>query len=119
MLLKSNSNDLVITKSLKDVMVLYEYGITAIAPCSENVFVTDVQYNKLKSKYKRIFLLYDNDLPGMQAMFKIKKTYSDLKILFLPRYGGDKDISDFRKVHGHKKTLELINKTREYYDKKE
>lgn len=119
MLLKSQSNDLVITKSLKDVMVLYEYGITAIAPCSENVFVTDVQYNKLKSKYKRIFLLYDNDLPGMQAMFKIKKAYSDLKILFLPRYGGDKDISDFRKVHGHKKTLELINKTREYYDKKE
>lgn len=119
MLSKNKTNDLVITKSLKDVMVLYEYGITAIAPCSENVFVTETQYDRLKKKYKNIYLFYDNDEPGIKAMCKIKKQFRDLKIMFLPRHGGDKDISDFRKRHGNKRTIELINKVKEYYGKKE
>ena len=96
-------------------MVLYEYGITAIAPCSENVFVTESQYQKLKSKFKNIYLNYDNDEPGIKAMCKIKKQFQDLRVVFLPRHGGDKDISDFRKAHGHKKTLELINKVKDCY----
>ena len=100
-------------------MVLYEYGVTAIAPCSENVFVTDTQYTKLKSKFNNIFLFYDNDEPGLKAAFKIRKQHSDLKVLYLPRYGGDKDISDFRKVHGHRKTLELINNVKSYYGEDE
>lgn len=115
MLPKEGGENLVITKSLKDCMVLYEYGITAIAPCSENVFVSDTQYNKLKSKFKNLFLNYDNDEAGIRSMCKIKKQHHDIKVLFLPRHGGDKDISDFRKAHGHKKTLELINKTKECY----
>ncbi len=118
MLSKNGGDNLVITKSLKDVMVLYEYGITAIAPCSENLFVTDSQYDKLKKKYKNIYLFYDQDEPGIKAMCKIKKKHNDLKVLFLPRHGSDKDISDFRKAHGHKKTLELINKVKNYYGEK-
>lgn len=119
MLSKDGGDDLVITKSLKDVAVLYEYGITAIAPCSENVFITDAQYQKLKTKFKNIYLNYDNDEAGLKAMCKIKKQYPELKVLFLPRHGGDKDISDFRKAHGHKKTLDLINNIKECYAKKE
>lgn len=67
MLSKDGGEDLVITKSLKDVMVLYEYGISAIAPCSENEFVTESQYERIKNKYKRVWLLYDNDRPGLHA----------------------------------------------------
>ena len=119
MLSKDGGDDLVITKSLKDAAVLYEYGITAIAPCSENVFITDAQYQKLKTKFKNIYLNYDNDEAGLKAMCKIKKQYPELKVLFLPRHGGDKDISDFRKAHGHKKTLDLINNIKECYAKKE
>ena len=63
MLSKSGGDYLVITKSLKDCMCLYEYGIPAIAPNSENLFITDKQYQKLKQKYRKIFLFYDNDLP--------------------------------------------------------
>lgn len=114
---KQGGEDLVITKSLKDVMVLYEYGITAIAPCSENVFVTDSQYEKLKTKFNRIYINYDNDEPGIKAMCKIKKQFRDLKVIFLPRHGGDKDISDFRKAHGDKRTRELINNVKDYYGK--
>ena len=119
MLSKNGGDDLVITKSLKDVMVLYEHGITAIAPCSENLFVSDSQYDKLKRKYKHIYLFYDTDQPGIKAMCKIKKQYPDLRVLFLPRHGNDKDISDFRKAHGSKNTVELINKVKSYYEEKD
>ena len=112
---KNGGDVLVITKSLKDVMVLYEYGIQAIAPCSENVFVTDNQYRRLKAKYKHILLLYDNDKPGIRASIRIHKQYPDLKILFIPKKSGCKDFSDFRKVHGDKKTRELIQQAKDYY----
>ena len=38
---------LVVTKSMKDVMCLYSLGITAIAPNSENLFLTESQFEKL------------------------------------------------------------------------
>jgi DNA primase len=83
------------------------------------VFITNSQYQKLSSKFNNIFLLYDNDAPGIHAMCKIKKQYPDLKILFLPLHGGDKDISDYRKMHGHKKTFELIENVKQHYVKGE
>ena len=115
MLPKQKNDYLVITKSMKDVMCLYQYDVPAIAPCSENIFITEAQYNRLKNKYKQIFVFYDNDLAGISAMCKIKKKFPDIKILYLPR-NSDKDISDFRKAHGYKKTLELIDKTKLYYE---
>lgn len=117
MLSKDGGESLIITKSLKDVMCLYEYGITAIAPCSENEFLSDSQYDRVKKKYKLVCVNYDNDSAGIHAMCKIKKQHPELKMLFLPRHGGDKDISDFRKAHGHKKTLELIEKIKKCYGK--
>ena len=115
LLQKNGGNYIVITKSMKDILTLYECGITAIAPCSENLFLTETQYNKIKAKYKHIYLLYDNDYAGISAANKIKKKFQDIKVLFLPRHGGDKDISDYYKAHGRKKTLELIDKTLKYY----
>lgn len=114
-MLSHNGGDyIVITKSLKDVMALYEFGIPAIAPCSENLFLTEAQYNKIKSKFKHIYLLYDNDLPGIRATNKIHKQFPDLKCLLLNRNDA-KDFSDYRKSFGYKKTLELINKAKKYY----
>ena len=100
---------------MKDIMCLYEYGIIAIAPCSENLFVTDNQYQKLKAKFKNIFLLYDNDLPGIRASIKIHKKYPELNILFIPKSSKCKDFSDYRKTYGDKKTQELINQAKEFY----
>ncbi len=84
MLPKNGGDYVVITKSLKDVMALYEYGIPAIAPCSENLFLTETQFNKLKTKFKHIYLLYDLDIPGVKASKKIKKEFSSLKVLLMP-----------------------------------
>ena len=114
MLPKEGGDYLVITKSLKDVMCLYEFGIPAIAPCSENLFLTENQYEKIKRKFKRIYVLYDNDKPGMSAMWKIRKQFPDVTCLMLNAKDA-KDISDYRKTFGYRSTLELINKAKSYY----
>lgn len=115
MLPKQGGDLLVITKSLKDVMCLYEYGITAIAPCSENEFLTDTQYQKVKSKFNHIVLLWDNDYAGVSNAWKIRKAHSDIKVMFIPKSSGCKDFSDYRKAHGDKKTQELIKQAKEFY----
>ena len=117
MLPRDGGEYIVITKSLKDVMCLYEFGIPAIAPCSENLFLTEAQFNKLKTKFKRIYLLYDLDIPGVKASKKIKKEFPDLQVLLMP-WGSAKDFSDYRKAYGYAKTLELVNKAKEYYGEK-
>ena len=78
MLPKSGGDYVVITKSLKDVMVLYEFNIPAIAPNSETLFISDKQLEKLKSKFKNIIVFYDNDCAGISGMNKIKKNHKKL-----------------------------------------
>ena len=114
MLSKEGGDYIIITKSLKDVMALYEFGVPAIAPCSENLFVTKAQYEQLKKHYKHIYVYYDNDLPGVQAMRKIHKQFPEVTCIMLHREDA-KDFSDYRKAFGYKKTLELVNKAKEYY----
>lgn len=106
---------LIITKSLKDVMCLYECGVNSIAPCSETVFITQSQYDRLKLKFKKIFLLYDLDLPGVQASKRIKKEFPDLQVLLLPRKYKCKDFSDFYKKYGVIKSLDLIERAKSNY----
>lgn len=109
MLPKDGGKVLVITKSLKDVMVLHEFGICAIAPCSENTFVTAKQYEKLRNKFDIGVVFFDNDRPGIAAMQQLKKKHPELKFIWLPR-NTEKDISDFYKKFGKRKTEELIQK---------
>lgn len=97
---------LVITKSLKDTMCLYSLGIPAIAPNSETLFIPDSMYEDLKSRFKNIVVLYDNDLAGVSNMRKIRDRYG-AKCMWIPRSYGAKDISDFHKKYGRKKTLDL------------
>lgn len=94
--LPTNITNLVITKSLKDVMCLYEQGITAIAPCSENTLIEDKQFEKLLLKYKNLFILYDNDKPGVVSAHTYKKKYPNIKCIFIKRKYA-KDISDLCK----------------------
>ena len=99
---------LVITKSMKDSMCLYSCGITACAPNSENLFISDKILEDLKSRFKNIVVLYDNDRPGLYNMAKIRREHPELTYVFIPKRYGSKDISDFYKDHGRKETLNLI-----------
>lgn len=84
--LKYNSDTLIITKSLKDVMCLREVGFEAIAPKSENTPIMPHTLEKLESKYRKIYVLFDNDNAG-----KIGAEDYKYKKLFLVKA---KDISD-------------------------
>lgn len=101
---------LVITKSMKDSMCLYSCGISACAPNSENLFISDNVLEDLKQRFKYIVVLYDNDRPGQVNMAKIRKNHPELYYTFIPKKYGSKDISDFYKDHGRKETLNLIKK---------
>ena len=89
----------VITKSMKDVMCLYSLGISAIAPNSENLFISDNVLKDLRNRFKYIVVLYDNDLPGIHNMNKIKKEHPELIFQWIPRKYEAKDISDFYKKY--------------------
>lgn len=99
---------LVITKSLKDTMCLYSCGITACAPNSENLFISNTMLNELKQRFENIIVFYDNDKPGLYNMAKIRKDHPELVFVYIPKKYGSKDISDFYKDHGRKETLNLI-----------
>ena len=58
-------------------------------------------------RFKKIVLFYDNDLPGIHNMNKFRKQF-DVHCVWIPRKYGAKDISDFYKMYGREKTIELI-----------
>ena len=107
------SGDLVVvTKSMKDVMLLYTYGIPAIAPIGEYVFMTDNQYINLAKRFSNIVLFYDNDYAGIANMNSIRKKFKNLKCCWLPRSCGAKDISDYYKIYGNLQTSNLVEEWR-------
>lgn len=114
--LPKSGNLLIITKSMKDCMCLYEMGIPAIAPCSEVLFLSEQQLKKLKARFKHIVVLYDNDLPGIAGMRKIKEKHPELKYFWIPRSFQAKDVSDFIKKYGIDKTKEYVKQFIEHYD---
>ena len=106
--LPKKSKLLVITKSLKDCMVLYNLGIAAIAPQSETQFIEDNVLEVLKKRFKHIVLLFDNDQTGLEFTNKIKRKYKWITPMIIPLKYKAKDISDFYKAYGRDKTIELI-----------
>lgn len=99
---------LVITKSMKDVMCLYSLGISAIAPNSETQKLDVKMLESLKSRFKYIVYFYDNDLPGIKGMKRIRKEFPELIYYWIPRKYEAKDISDFYRKYGRDETLKFI-----------
>lgn len=91
--LPKTGNILIITKSMKDVMCLYEMGIPAISPSSESTFIPDKILEQLKKRFKRIIILFDRDSSGCKSSIKIWNKYK-LKPLFINKSFKSKDISD-------------------------
>lgn len=83
---------LIITKSMKDVMVLHELGYSAIAPQSETIVINPARYG---FDYKQYVIFYDNDEAGRETA---EKYPAHMKKIYLP--GSEKDISDYVKANG-------------------
>ncbi len=99
----------VITKSLKDVAALWEFGIPACAPHSEVIIPDEKIVENLCNRFTHVFCIWDCDLTGVTFLNKIKRKYPQLKCLIIPRRLGAKDFSDLRKKYGHDQTLKFIN----------
>ena len=106
--LPKKSKLLVITKSLKDCMVFYTLGIPAISPQSETQFIEDNVLEDLRKRFKHIVLVFDNDETGIAFTNKIKRKYTWLTPMIIPRKYKAKDISDFYKAYGREQTIALI-----------
>lgn len=101
---------LIITKSLKDVMCLYEMGYNAISPSSESTFIpNDVLQNILK-RFKRVLLCFDRDIPGCKNMRKISLK-TGLKCMLVHKKWGAKDISDAIKKNGFETIKNWLKET--------
>ena len=98
---------LVITKSMKDVVSMYGFGIAAVAPNSETLFVNDKQLEEFKQRFKRILVLYDNDRAGLRNMAKIRRDHPELNYFYMPWYLA-KDFTDSIKLVGVENMKEYI-----------
>lgn len=101
---------LIITKSLKDVMCLYEMGYTAISPSSESTFLTPDVIDILKCRFKRILICFDRDIPGVKYMRKISLK-TGLNGFLVHKKWKAKDISDAVKQNGFEIIKNWLKKT--------
>ena len=108
---------LIITSSRKDAAVLKTlYSselLTSVALQSEGVIPKQSVINELKKRFKRIYILYDNDFknpknPGRAAGRKLAEQ-TGFKQIEIPDGCGEKDPSDYRRTYGQKALRTLIN----------
>lgn len=85
---------LILTKSMKDVMVLKMIGYSACALQSEQHDFTKEAYEHLSNRFEKIVLLYDNDDAGRKGATKICDKYNLTYIEVPEDFEGCKDISD-------------------------
>lgn len=73
---KSISDEIIITKSAKDRLVLdYFIGIPAIALQNEGCYLPEDVVLDLQNHFKSITFLYDNDIPGILQAQKLSEKY--------------------------------------------
>lgn len=100
---------LIITKSLKDVMVLSEMGIDAIAPQSESIFINKDDVEQYINWYGgKVYILYDNDEFGYTLSQKFSKQYS-IPAIYIPMEFNSKDISDMAREYSLDRAKHTIN----------
>lgn len=100
---------LVITKSMKDVMCLYEMGIPAISPSSESTFIPDRVLEQLKKRFKRIIILFDRDEAGVKYLRKMSQK-TGLEGMLIHKKFKAKDVSDAIKANGFDKVKNWLTK---------
>lgn len=113
--LPTSSKLLIITSSMKDVMVLRELGYNAIAFNSEGIptkgengkFVAET-IEHLKERFDNVVLFLDNDAAGKAYSIKLSKHYG-IPYILIPD-NEPKDISDYLSKYGRRKTKRMFNK---------
>ncbi len=85
---------LIITKSMKDLIILHKLGYPAIAPNNEMGWIPDAVWAKFLQRYPKMVILFDTDPAGIASAQKFSQIYN-LPYINIPAAPGVKDISDF------------------------
>lgn len=113
-------NILCICSSLKDALCLWSNtGIPSIAVQGEGYTVSDTAIKELKRRFKKVYILFDNDPPGLEDGRRLSEQTGFINVI-LPVFEGGKDISDMRKALGKEEFIRIIKPLfkRKRHDKK-
>lgn len=113
--LPEKAENLVITKSLKDVACLSLFNIPAISMQNETTMPYDYIIDELKHRFSNIYSLYDYDKTGIHLANRLQEEYK-INPLFFKNVEGIKDFSDYLKINGKQKTQRLINYVTSYLE---
>lgn len=105
---------LFITKSMKDVMCLHEMGYPAVSPSSESTFLPKDVLEQLKTRFKRIIILFDRDVAGVKRSRKLSRE-TGLEAIFINKKFKAKDVSDAVKANSFEETKNWLNETIKNY----
>lgn len=105
---------LFITKSMKDVMCLHEMGYPAVSPSSESTFLPKDVLEQLKTRFKRIIILFDRDTAGVKRSRKLSRE-TGLEAMFINKKFKAKDISDAVKANSFEEIKNWLNETIKNY----
>lgn len=101
-------NKLIICSSLKDALCLWSnIHIPCVYMQSETTSMSNTAQQVLKSRYKHIFVCFDNDAPGLKDAENFS-AQTGFKNIVLPSFDGGKDISDFYKLKGKEEFIKTI-----------
>jgi hypothetical protein len=103
-----NGDRVIICSSLKDALCMWcNTKIPCIYVQSETTGLSDTAIKVLKQRYKKIYILFDNDEAGLKDGYELSKK-TGFTNLILPFFDEGKDISDLYKAKGKEEFLRLI-----------
>jgi len=123
-LLPDRGEEVIITKSYKDVLALRIFDIYAIAPQAETNIIDIELINDLKRRFNTIYSLYDWDRAGLRGAYTLKKDHGITPLFFTRseaceflgakvRYNYEKkDFTDNLKAYGYQDMISIINHTK-------
>lgn len=131
--LPTQADNLLYTKSLKDVMCLdtfsQEFDLYSVAPMSETVVIDKEIFTDLYNRFDNQGTLFDFDRAGIRLMGKYRETYQLQPYMFGMEFRNKlfgkqpiKDFSDFVSIKGIDETKRLIErflKRKEYGEYKQ
>ena len=112
--LPQKGNILFITKSMKDVMCLHEMGYPAVSPSSESTFLPKDVLEQLKTRFKRIIILFDRDVAGVKRSRKLSRE-TGLEAIFINKKFKAKDVSDAVEANSFEEIKNWLDETIKNY----
>lgn len=106
---------IIICSSLKDALCLWSnVRIPCIAVQGEGYNISDTAISELKRRYKKVYILFDNDEVGILDSKKLAERTGFIN-LTLPEFEGGKDVSDlYKKLNNKEEFIKIIKKTINY-----